>query len=191
MYKRQVAYTDYPYLLAEIGSWWPPWGEKVPRLDLNFDPVFTECDPACGWDPATDGARLMANALRLTMGRQILRSGSSITIGPGKTSTLTHTLYGQVISGANHAEIRLLVDGQYRQTLPVTLNVQGPPSFVQSHASIAFFNVYLGTTVTSTTFFLDNRGASPIDIYTVTISMPFAHLEKYCCLLYTSPSPRD
>jgi hypothetical protein len=90
-----VAYTDYPYLLVEMGSGLPTLGEDFPRLDLNFDPVFTECEGACGWDPATDGARLMANALRLTMGRQILRSGPSVAIGPGKTATPTITLYAR------------------------------------------------------------------------------------------------
>ena len=184
-----VAYTDYPYLLVEMGSGLPTLGEDFPRLDLNFDPVFTECEGACGWDPATDGARLMANALRLTMGRQILRSGPSVAIGPGKTATPTITLYGQVVSGTNYADIRLLVDGHYRQTLPVTLNVQGPPSFFQSGASVAFGNVYVGQSVTNTPYF-ENRGASPIDIYTVTLSMPHVRLEQYCfgnVLCDTSP----
>jgi hypothetical protein len=176
---KATAFTDHSRVLVNSGPWALLYGEDVYRVDLNFDPVFTECDTPCGWDPTTDGARLMANALRLSMGRQILRTSASNTILPGKTATPSLTLYGQVVSGTSYAELRLVVDGFHRQTLPVTLNVQGPPSLVQAGTTAAFGNVYVGKSQTLTVG-LDDRGATPIDIFTVTISMPFVRMEQAC-----------
>jgi hypothetical protein len=136
----------------------------VQRLDLNFVPISS--DVAFGyWNAASDGATLMANALRYVAQPDFLdMTPATGLVTPGSSQAISVTLAAtDLVSGTYQALLEISHNDPFvgPVTLPITLSVSGTGVLTTAPNSLDFGSVYVGVTV-SETLMLGNTGTADL-----------------------------
>jgi hypothetical protein len=181
-YRSSGVLTAGATVIAEYSNGQPLVVEKtvstpagnVRRVDLNFVPISS--DVAFGyWTAASDGATLMANALRYVVEPDFLTVSPTMgSVSVGDSETIEVTLDAtDMVSGTYPALLDIYHNDPFADPvrLPVTLFVAGTAVLTSTPASLDFGTVFVGVTV-SDTLTLSNTGTADLVVTAVGSDHP-------------------
>ena len=181
-YRSSGVLTAGATVIAEYSNGQPLVVEKtvatpagnVRRVDLNFVPISS--DVAFGyWTATSDGATLMANALRYVVEPDFVTVSPTVgSVAVGDNQTIDVTLDAtDMVSGTYPALLDIYHNDPFADPvrLPVTLFVAGTAVLTSTPTSLDFGTVFVGVTV-SDTLSLGNTGTADLVVTAVGSDHP-------------------